>query len=72
MRNAVVHFAFDHRSDEPTLFLENSEPRDIADMIRGDCNSRHGNDVIIGGGAFRSVNEYFQACDHVHYRLSRN
>ena len=73
MRNAVVLFASAHRED-PTVFFENSEPRNIAQMIEGDCNSHHGNDLIKGGGGgvFRSVDQYFQACDHLHRLLSRN
>jgi len=68
MRNEVVLFASAHRED-PTVFFENSEPRNIAQMIEGDCNSHHGNDLI---GVFRSVDQYFQACDHLHRLLSRN
>jgi hypothetical protein len=71
MRNAVVLFASAHREDQ-NVFFENSEPRNIAQMIEGDCNSHHGNDLIIGGGVFRSVDQYFQACDHLHRLLSRN
>ncbi len=63
MRRAVVQFAFTNRH-KPDVFLENLQPRNIAEMIGGDCNSRHGNQQIVGGGVFHNVDEYFQACDH--------
>ena len=60
MRSAVVGFASRNRN-QCSLFYDNLNEVKLTDSIDADSRSLRGNDSIVGGGRFRSVEEYFQA-----------
>lgn len=60
MRRDVVDFASRNRN-QCSLFVDNSNEVELAHSIDADSRSRIGNDSILGGGRFASVDEYFQA-----------
>ena len=60
MRSAVVGFASRNRN-QCSLFFDNLNEVKLTDSIDADSRSLRGNDSIVGGGRFRSVEEYFQA-----------
>jgi len=71
MRAAVVGFASGHRND-PHMFIENFAACNVSESIQADCDSHHGNNRIVGGGPFRSVDEYFQERCRTKQVFSRN